>query len=55
MTKTLRTSALLVLVTGIALTACSVRETRVIQPAAAPAGTTVVVPDRDPDVIVDVD
>jgi hypothetical protein len=59
MKKTLSGLALAVL-TAIALSACTTRETRIIQPAvvapAAPAGTTVIVPERDdPDIIVDVD
>jgi hypothetical protein len=58
MKKTLSGLALAV-VTAIALSACTTRETRIIQPAvvapAAPAGTTVIVPDKDPDIIVDVD
>jgi hypothetical protein len=49
----------LAVVTAIALSACTTRETRIIQPAvvapAAPAGTTVIVPEKDPDIIVDVD
>jgi len=45
------------LVTVIAVSACTTRETRIVQPVVAPAaaGTTVVVPDRNPDIIVDVD
>ena len=46
------------LVTMIALSACTTRETRIVQPAVvapAAAGTTVVVPNRSPDIIVDVD
>lgn len=57
MKKTLNGAALAVL-TLIALSACTTRETRIVQPVAvAPAssGTTVIVPDRDPDVIVDID
>ncbi len=59
MKKTLSGLALAVL-TAIALSACTTRETRIIQPAviapAAPAGTTVIIPDKDdPDIIVDVD
>jgi hypothetical protein len=58
MKKTLSGLALAV-VTAIALSACTTRETRIVQPAvfapAAPAGTTVIVPERDPDIIVDVD
>ena len=41
---------------AIVVSACTTRETRIIQPVAvAPAGTTVVVPEREPDIIVDVD
>lgn len=59
MTKT-SSGVALAIATAIALSACTTRETRIIQPAvvapAAPAGTTVIVPDRDdPDVIIDVD
>lgn len=55
MTITLIKGAALALIAGFAVSACSVRETRVVQPVAPAAGTTVVVPDRDPDVVVDVD
>jgi hypothetical protein len=56
MKKTLSGVALAI-VTAMVVSACTVRETRVVQPAvmAPPAGTTVVVPERDPDIIVDVD
>jgi hypothetical protein len=57
MKKTVSGLALAV-VTAIALSACTTRETRIIQPAVvapAPAGTTVIVPNKDPDVIVDID
>jgi hypothetical protein len=58
MTKTLNGAAVAVL-TLIALSACTTRETRIVQPVAvapaAPAGTTVIVPERNPDVIVDID
>lgn len=58
MKKTLSGIALAV-TTAIVLSACTVRETRVVQPVAvapaAPAGTTIIVPERDPDIIVDVD
>jgi hypothetical protein len=58
MKKTL-TGVALVIVTALAASACTTRETRIIQPAvavpAAPAGTTVIVPERDPDIIVDID
>ena len=57
MKKTLSGIALAI-VTAIAASACTTRETRIIQPAVvapAPAGTTIIVPDNDPDVIVDVD
>ncbi len=58
MKKTL--SIFAVAVSGaLAVSACTTRETRIIQPAvavpAAPAGTTVIVPDKDPDIIVDID
>jgi hypothetical protein len=57
MKKTL-TGFAVVFVTAIAASACTTRETRIIQPAvavpAAPANTTVIVPDDKPDVIVDV-
>jgi hypothetical protein len=46
------------LITVIAVSACTTRETRIVQPAVvapAAAGTTVVVPDRNPDIVVDVD
>lgn len=47
-------------VTGaLVMSACTTRETRIIQPAvavpAAPAGTTVIVPEKDPDIVVDID
>ena len=59
MYKTLNGVALAI-VTAIIVSACTTRETRIVQPAviapAAPAGTTVIVPERDdPDIIVDVD
>lgn len=58
MKKTLSGVALAI-VTALVASACTVRETRVVQPAvvapAAPAGTTVIVPEKDPDIIVDVD
>ncbi len=58
MKKTL-TGLALALVTAMTVSACTTRETRIIQPAvavpAAPvAGTTVIVPNKDPDVIVDI-
>ncbi|MGE3477151.1 MAG: hypothetical protein AB7H70_15220 [Rhodospirillaceae bacterium] len=58
MKKTL--SIVAIAVTGaLAVSACTTRETRIIQPAvavpAAPVtGTTVIVPDKDPDIIVDI-
>ncbi|MGE4062773.1 MAG: hypothetical protein AB7E79_05345 [Rhodospirillaceae bacterium] len=48
----------LALTTAILVSACTHRETRIVQPAVvapAPAGTTVIVPERNPDIIVDVD
>ncbi len=48
----------LAITTAILISACTTRETRIIQPAVvapAPAGTTVIVPERDPDIIVDID
>ncbi len=57
MKKTL-TGFAVVIVTAIAASACTTRETRIIQPAvavpAAPASTTVIVPEDKPDIIVDV-
>ncbi len=57
MKKTL-TGFAVVIVTAIAASACTTRETRIIQPAvavpAAPAGTTVIVPEDKPDIIVDI-
>jgi hypothetical protein len=58
--KTTLSGIALAIATAILVSACTHRETRIVQPAivapAAPAGTTVIVPERDdPDVIVDVD